>query len=39
MSNDDPDLMPRVFVVEGDKGEFDLDLPPLSGQEYLRRVQ
>ena len=39
MSDDDTDLMPQVFVVEGDDDEFDLDIPPTSGMDYLRRVQ
>ena len=39
MSGDDTDLMPQVFVVEGDDDEFDLDIPPTSGMDYLRRVQ
>ena len=39
MSDDDDELMPQVFVVEGDDDEFNLDIPPTSGMEFLKRVQ
>ena len=39
MEENDADLMPQVFVVEGDEDEFDLDIPPTSGTEFLKRVQ
>ena len=39
MEDDDVDLMPQVFVVDEEVDEFNLDLPPTSGQVYLRRVQ
>ena len=38
MSDDDTELMPQVFIVEGDD-EFNLDIPPTSGMEFLKRVQ
>ena len=33
------DLLGPAFVVENMNDEFDLDIPPTSGMEYLRRVQ
>ena len=36
---DDTDLFEPAFVVEDVNDEFDLDIPPTSGMEYLRRVQ
>ncbi|XP_064489198.1 gem-associated protein 2-like isoform X3 [Ornithodoros turicata] len=41
MSDDDRDDIPmvRAFSVEETGEEFDLDIPPTTGNEYLRRVQ
>ncbi|KAK2148589.1 hypothetical protein LSH36_491g05046 [Paralvinella palmiformis] len=42
MSDDDSDmseLMNKAFPIEINDTEFDLDVPPTSGMEYLRRVQ
>ena len=36
---DDRDLLEPAFVIEHVNDEFDLDIPPTSGMEYLRRVQ
>ncbi len=38
-SDDDSDLLQAAFMVDDGDEEFDLDIPPTSGQEYLRRVQ
>ena len=38
-SPDDRDLLEPAFVIEDVNDEFDLDIPPTSGMEYLRRVQ
>lgn len=35
----DNDMLERAFVVEAVDEDFDLDIPPTSGMEYLRRVQ
>lgn len=40
MSEDDkPELMYPAFPVEDTGEEYDLDLPPTTANEYLRRVQ
>lgn len=40
MSDDEGgELMFRAFSVEDTGEEFDMDIPPTSGNEYLRRVQ
>ena len=39
MSSDDDRPMNRAFVVQETGEEFDLDIPPTSGLEYLRRVR
>ena len=35
----DNGLLEPVFAVEDVNDEFDLDIPPTSGMEYLKRVQ
>ena len=39
MSEDDRDLMPPALLVEDAGDDFSLNVPPLSGQDYLKRVQ
>ncbi|CAH1783791.1 unnamed protein product [Owenia fusiformis] len=39
MLSDSEGLQDAVLPVAGDDEEFDLDIPPTSGMEYLRRVQ
>lgn len=39
MSDSDDPGMCRVFAVKDTGEDFDLDIPPTSGLEYLRRVQ
>jgi len=37
-SDDDSELMQKVFAVDVDGDDVNLAVPPTSGQEYLRRV-
>ena len=39
MSDKEWDHMRHTFTIDEDIEEFDLNLPPTSGQEYLQRVQ
>ena len=39
MADSDDFVMPRAFQVLDDEDDLELDIPPTSGLEYLRRVQ
>lgn len=38
-SFDDDNLGIQAFHVESDEDDLDLDIPPTTGNEYLRRVR
>ncbi len=38
-ADEEGELLQTAFAVEEGEDEFDLDIPPTSGMEYLRRVQ
>ncbi|XP_013787457.2 gem-associated protein 2-like [Limulus polyphemus] len=39
MSEDTDDLLQKALPVQDTGEDFNLDIPPTSGNEYLRRVQ
>lgn len=38
-SFDDDSIGVQAFQVESDDDDFDLNIPPTTGNEYLRRVR
>lgn len=35
----DDDIIPQAFAVDDADDNFDLNIPPTTGNEYLRRVR